>query len=168
MFRRDGKVHAKAKKKPALVLNNDTVYDDKAVFAFTVTLPKKYYDHPAEVQYDLTYAPLARLLHQISHRFTCVAELTKNCNLHYHGAICFPIEGPNNRLKLFCDTFRNTIFGFVNIKANADNGWYEYITKCLDSTRQSIGRPPIIYDALEIIKVPTLDGMVQEDLSTDC
>lgn len=119
-------------------------------YSFTLTLKPKLYKDVAEQQYDKTYREVILTLKTLSPHFTCVAELTKGMNIHYHGQIKFFNFKPRTNLgKKFVDTFRaSESIGFVSIKQITDSlGWKQYITKELEVTRDSIGRPAVLHDA---------------------
>lgn len=141
-------------------------------YSFTITLKPNLFQYKAEEQYDKSYLTLVKHLMTLSKKFSVVAELTKNYNIHYHGIITFTLheKQKSNFMKKFTDSFRkNTCFGFVNIKQITDEqGWINYITKDLKITRESICRPPVLIDSFNIIPTLELDGMLQQDLSDDC
>lgn len=121
-------------------------------YAFTVTLKPELFKKFAEIQYDLTSGPLKEHLYTITPKFTVVAELTKNCNIHYHGVIYFLTDRCKDAIKCFKDKFRNhKLFGFVDIKVIDDmEGWYEYISKELEHTNTILCRRPILFDSADI------------------
>lgn len=138
-------------------------------YAFTITLQPKLYVHDATEQYDLTFTKVIDELLKLCSRnlvtndlnFSCVAELTKSYNVHYHGIIKMRIEG-KPCMKKFHDAFRaSKIFGHVDIKQMTDQkGWIEYISKDLVDTQNMVGRPPILYDGFGYIKVGDLTNMI--------
>lgn len=130
------------------------------MYAFTVTLSPKNYRNNAEVQYDDTWSHVLHKLRNICNNVSLVAELTKASNIHYHGLCNFTLTG-KNLIKQFNDHFRcrcknrnvcKCITGFVNIKV-CDNqpGWVEYMCKDVEETRQSISRPPVIFDQIKVL-----------------
>lgn len=130
-------------------------------YAFTVTLNPRMFRDNAEVQYD-NVAEIANVkVSSIANKYTMVCELTKNCNIHFHGICDFQL-GPVNLIKRFYDYFRckcknryqcKCTLGFVNIKVIEDeNGWIEYIKKDLKTTYDSICRSPIIHDGLNVFE----------------
>lgn len=117
-------------------------------YAFTITLmPAKAFKNDATQQYDDTVGHVVGYLRSMSNMFSLTAELTKNCNIHYHGVIQFGTLSSNLR-KYFIDTFRKSkLCGFVNITQIDDfNGWRDYIMKDIITTTNSINRPSIIVD----------------------
>lgn len=130
-------------------------------YAFTVTLkPKRWFDWPAEEQYDATAMPLAEYLKTIGCKVTLVCELTKAYNVHYHGIITLPLVKNANLMKRFVDSFRRSKdYGFVNIKP-IDNeiGWIEYINKSLADTCKSINRRPIIIDKFNVFDTTVMSN----------
>jgi len=133
------------------------------IYSFTITLKPNLFKEVAEEQYDRTYLVLTKELLSLSSEVTLVAELTRAANVHYHGMIRFNTTKIDLR-KYFIDHFRKSkYFGFVCIK-QIDNlqGWQDYIKKDLKTTKQSIGRPPVLIDQFNILEVATLDGYQQE------
>jgi len=143
---------------------------DTFKYSFTVTLKPNLFKLIAEEQYDKTYLPLYKHLAAMSHKFTLIAELTKNANVHYHGMIQFPMNKKVIFRKKFIDSFRKSKeFGFVNITQITDEeGWRKYIIKDINETREAIGRPPIIEDFFYVFGPETLDNFHQYNLSDDC
>lgn len=135
-------------------------------YAFTVTLKPKLYDHNAEDQYDKTSTVLEQSLAKVGHHFTCVTELTKSANIHYHGVIDFEMNHPNF-IKKFHDHFRcrcsnkykcKCLFGYVNIKVlEKEDGWKDYISKELKVTYDSISRRPIVRDDFNYFPLSTFE-----------
>lgn len=144
-------------------------------YAFTVTLLPKIYTHPAEKQYDLTYIEIMRILEGQSQAYTLIAELTKGANIHYHGIIKYlDFKAKTNLTKQFIDAFRNSkLFGHINIKQVTDlKGWVDYLQKDIDSTRESINRPPILNDYFNEITSKYADfilhsGYIQYDIADE-
>lgn len=129
-----------------------TFYD----YSFTVTLKPAMYKMDIDAQYDATCNELHLALRQISTKFTMLAELTKNMNIHYHGVIRMGKSKRN-----FVNLFRNhKKFGFINIRVitNGLEGWSAYLKKDLENTYFETNRRPIIIDNYEIF---TLDEKIQ-------
>jgi len=124
------------------------------LYSFTITLLPKYYKHSPEIQYDISVAHIVGTLRALSSSIDLIAELTpKNLNIHYHGKIQFADIKTDCR-KRFIDAFRGHKYaGFVSIDQITDEpGWNEYILKETQTTRQMIGRPPIIlHDFIDFI-----------------
>lgn len=128
-------------------------------YAFTVTLKPSQFNKNAEDQYDDCIKDIESKLTSVCAHVTVVAELTKNCNIHFHGIADFDLNHPN-LIKKFHDHFRcrclnkykcKCKFGFVNIKQmDNENGWVEYIRKDLKTTYEAIARRPIIKDDFNI------------------
>jgi len=122
-------------------------------YAFTVTLKPQCFKKDARAQFEGTADAIEEILCGLGYNVTCVAELTKNYNIHFHGIITFTkFSFYVNYQKLFVDKFRNNkVFGFVNIKQMEDeSGWIEYISKDFQTTFKSIYKEPIIVDTLGI------------------
>lgn len=121
-------------------------------YAFTVTLKPRAFVEPGDVQYDKASYGLYKHLKALCRALTLVAELTKNCNIHYHGIITFTNASIKN-VKRFHDSFRgNSIFGYVNIVQITDlNGWVDYLKKSIHDTCCVIERPPILCDEFNVL-----------------
>lgn len=119
-------------------------------FAITITLLPRWYRDTATDQYDLSYLHVCKLVAGLTVKFTLIAELTNSFNVHYHGVVTMPNYG--NCRKRFVDAFRRSkLFGFVNIKAvDNEEGWFDYIRKSIEATKEDLGRPPIINDDFNI------------------
>jgi len=104
--------------------------------------------------------------------YSLVAETTRNYNLHFHSILKFPFIKGKNYLKYINDEFRNDkMFGYICVKqVDNESGWMDYLRKGLTDFKCSVGRPPILYDGFHprVMKYESLDGMIQNDLSTDC
>lgn len=128
-------------------------------YAFTVTLKPSQYTVDGEVQYDRTHLQIIEKLQSVCAHFTVIAELTKNCNIHFHGIADFDNNHPNV-IKKFTDHFRcrcknkyvcKCIFGYVYIKVMPDElGWHDYIKKNIKTTYESLSRRPIIRDDFNV------------------
>lgn len=127
-------------------------------FAFTVTLKPKHYLENPEVQYDRTIHSLYSIVTMLAKEITCIAELTKNGNIHYHGMITMPVQTQSCEIR-FKNAFRKSKdFGFINFKqCNNDEGWAEYMSKNLTQTMKDIGRPPILKDQFRILDTTILN-----------
>lgn len=125
------------------------------LYAFTITLQPKLYKLKPEEQYDKTYMHVAKLLKSMNTDVDLIAELTRSANLHMHGIIRFKNFKPKtNLMVMFHNSFRNDSFvGFVNIKQITDEKkWLDYIMKDVNTTLESIHRPPIILNEIHIKK----------------
>lgn len=133
-------------------------------YAFTVTLKPNLYRFTPTEQYDMTYYRIHTILWSVANEYTCVAELTQNGNIHYHGIIDFIIIPNKSNMIRFKNSFRKeTLFGFNNIKQiDNDLKWIEYISKDLKTTKEEIDRPPIIKDEFKVILHPTLGNYLQD------
>lgn len=127
-------------------------------YAFTVTLKSKFYKLTPAEQYDMSYNRLYHLLQVISMPgcLTMVAELTKSCNIHYHGVIIMFLHKKSCRIRFHNLFRREEYFGFVNLTQITDEkNWIEYISKDFVKTKEDLDRPPIICDEFKIILHPT-------------
>lgn len=140
----------------------ETAREEKhsADYSFTITLKPRIFRLNAEDQYDECYKHVLLRLKQITTKCTLVAELTKNCNIHFHGICAFQRYATYNYIKRFHDHFRcrcknkftcKCMIGFVNIKLTMNYpGWVDYISKSLKETYDSLSRRPIIIDDYNI------------------
>jgi len=129
-------------------------------YAFTITISGTQRKYTAEQQYDNLLEHVKERLSRIAHQYTLIAELTVNCDIHYHGVITFPMGMCYNYLKYFRDHFRcrcktkyvcKCLTGFVDIKVMTDyEGWKGYISEDFSETIKSINRPVIIMDGCDL------------------
>lgn len=129
-------------------------------YAFTVTLKPRLFSNSPTEQYDMTYTRLHSILNCLSipESLTLVAELTKACNIHYHGMIIMHVHPKKSAKVRFHNAFRHERdYGFVNLTQIDDEpGWIAYISKNIKSTKDDIDRPPIICDEFKQILHPTI------------
>lgn len=113
-------------------------------YAFTLTLRPILFKKEPEHQYDLTVEYIADKLNNY-YNVTCIAEITKACNVHWHGVVQFLHNPATSVSKNFHSLFRNDPFiGFICLKQiDDDQKWFDYITKELASTKLALGRRPI-------------------------
>lgn len=137
-------------------------------YSFTVTLKPIVCTAPPEYQYDRTYLEIIKRLRCLNCKITCVAELTKNYDIHYHGIISFNVLSKSYE-KDFKDLFRSSrIFGYNYIKQIDDMpGWSQYIGKDLNSFRDIMNRPPILIDEYNIFETIKNDFIRQIELISD-
>lgn len=120
-------------------------------FSITVTLCPKLNRMDITKQYDYSAYEVEQTLKRIDYvdSLTLVAEITKNCNLHFHGIIKFNIEKHKHIIYKFKNDLKeyNFLIGFIDIKQITDfPGWKEYISKDLQTTKEVIGRRPVLID----------------------
>lgn len=120
------------------------------LYVITLTLRPTMYKHKASEQNRICVALMNKIFRkdQIKDQYhlSLVAELTNECNIHYHGII--ELKDLKAKAKL-CDRMReyNTTFGKKDISQLMNHAkWVEYINKAKDDTRNVIGTNPIIYD----------------------
>lgn len=138
---------------PVIVPENDKMMLSTR-YSATITLLPRLYKLNATVQYDKTLEAL--YLHLVTYfncRFSAVAELTKNFNVHYHLTIEFIYKDLTkiNVRKKFVDSFRKSdLFGFVDIRQIDDEPkWGQYISKSFKDFYKDTDRRPIIKDDLD-------------------
>lgn len=118
-------------------------------YEFTLTLRPRLYDRTPDEQFVYTSAILQN---ECFRGFTvsCVAELTKENNIHYHGMVHLKDFKQRNA---FLNTFRkyNNIFGrktCTPIRKETD--WIMYMRKDTKETQQILGKDPWVSDAFEL------------------
>lgn len=122
-------------------------------FAVTVTLNPKIYRFDATHQFDVTFHKLDQLLDATKIK-VCIAELTKNANIHYH-LIYEDVISEMKLNKLLKDKVRDKKcdYGFCHVKQIDDEpGWIAYLLKNIRETTELINRPCIIYDTIGCTK----------------
>lgn len=120
---------------------------------FAVTNTLKLRDLDSDVQFDGTHADLVNKVCKTFGKFTCVAELTQNADVHYHGMI----EADMSLMvatRKFAALFRaDKRFGFVSVKlVDNEPGWCEYLRKSVKETKEALDRPPILIDHFDVFK----------------
>lgn len=139
-------------------------------FSFTITLKPFVTSCPPVRQYDMTHNFIKYTLeeHPQVHRVTMVAELTKTCNIHYHGMIdfVFPQEQPLDQINvrnIWFDIWRTegipkldlrqkhycTLhhIGFTDFRPVTDErGWIEYMKKDFKTFKDTVRRLSMIVD----------------------
>lgn len=129
----------------------------------TITLKPFMYVHSSEKQYELT-APVLQKLLLNRYQASCVAELTKQFNIHYHMAIELADAAARKR---FCDDLRKIKWvGRTSIEmVRNDILYFTYMNKDIAETRSLIGKDPIIADSFGKIGVMKfLDDVADEDI----
>lgn len=74
--------------------------------AFTITLKPSEYRHTYEDQYKGTAYLLKSIFDSAGCKYSMVAELTKQYNVHYHGIMKVPLERGRDSCKWFFDRLR--------------------------------------------------------------
>jgi len=116
-------------------------------FAFTITLKPYMYQYPPEVQLARTSGDIKRMFYNC--RMTMIAELTKQCNIHYHGILAFPIKVKNPTLYFF-----NRLRGLPKALGKSEcsqlideDKWVTYLNKDIkENIKQDVFYPTIIDD----------------------
>lgn len=119
-------------------------------YAFTVTV--KLRNKTSSEQYDLTYLRVHEILWSCGIKHTIIAEMTQNCDIHYHGVLEKPGYSLLEMNYIVKNRFRREkSFGFSCIKVIDDmDGWVDYLSKDLQFTYTMIDRRPIIVDAFDL------------------
>lgn len=125
----------------------------------TVTLRSATKRLRAEDQLVLTRGKIERCFKNC--RYTLVAELTTNYDLHYHAIASLDLEQnkQKNICKYFKDIFRDE-FGYTCIKQITDyNGWCDYLRK--DFTKTSEVLYPVLRDDYNIFDLTMFATVVE-------
>lgn len=118
-------------------------------YEFTITLRPRLYDRTPEEQFRYTSDILQR---ECLSRWntSCVAELTKENNIHYHGIVHLKDFKHRNS---FLNGFRkyNNIFGRKSCSPiRKESDWIMYMRKNVEETRQILGQDPWVTDVYEL------------------
>lgn len=117
-------------------------------FAYTQTLAKRFYKHKAHKQHEVIFPILNKLLRSITQCYTIQAELTQQCNVHYHGIVTFR----NHEAKLlFLDSVRELGFSCLKPITNIEK-WNEYISKDTQITLKHFGKDRNVIPPLSHIR----------------
>lgn len=127
------------------------------LYSLTITLKPKLYSFGVEQQYDLAKPIVTNL--NIG-KMTCVAELTKSYNVHFHMLLerdttlqCIGSKGrPISFEHFIANKFRNSdTIGFFQLK-KIDNkqGWIDYMSKDIQKTKEDMGRRVVVIDEFDI------------------
>lgn len=127
------------------------------LYSLTITLKPKLYSFNVEQQYDLAKPIITNLN---LGKMTCVAELTKLYNIHFHLLIerdtsmqCIGLKGrPISFPHFVANKFRNSeIIGFHQLKTIKDKqGWIDYMGKDIAKTKEDVGRRIVLVDEFQI------------------
>jgi len=100
-------------------------------YAGTLTLRPKLFVHTPEQQIDLARTEIKVCLRTLCAQYTCIAELTKSYNIHFHLICKVLMLGQKNTLRKLYDCFRkSTIIGFCVWKPVTEyKVWTDYMTK---------------------------------------
>lgn len=124
-------------------------------YAVTITLHPSMYRLDPETQLRKTSLVLKRLFYDC--KLTLIAELTEQCNIHYHGILSYPIGTDvnyrfHNQLRKIKDCGRSECKQVMNYDL-----WVKYLNKdIINNIRRNIFYP-IILDEYDIINVVALD-----------
>lgn len=99
-------------------------------YAITQTLKPAAYKVKARTQLEKSLPVLVKLLKQVCTRFEIIAELTEQCNIHYHGKCKFISE---DHKYAYSDAAR-TIGHFLVKPIDNHIKWDEYMKKDLTKT----------------------------------
>lgn len=128
-----------------------------ARMAFTLTLKPKVFSKKAKDQLSYALYDINESLRD--HKYTLVYELTKACNIHFHGIISFntaKMKGKNARMYWFDLWRKSDRIGFTDLKSETDEqGWEDYILKSVEETREMLPvfLEPVLRDDFNIKKI---------------
>lgn len=107
--------------------------------AVTITLSKRMYDLTPRNQHKLAIEYILTTLKEhgiVAH--VLIAELTQNCNVHYHGVVQIPLKRGRPPREIWYNIWRrSSIVGYTLIKiVDDEKGWQEYIEKNIKETEE--------------------------------
>lgn len=113
--------------------------DTSQLRAFTwVPNPDKYTSHKPTTQYKLLLTWVLLTVHKYFSYFCFTPELTNTGNIHIHGF--YIIKDPIKYYKYFIPRCKS--LGFVLIKNNVDDNWYEYCKKDINIMSEILSKLP--------------------------
>lgn len=152
--------HIAPKKPPQPIALQKPLYEPQ--FAVTFTLLPKLYNHVCGHQYELSRDILYNALASVGFYCTLICEVTKQCNVHYHGIIAS--KGPalceDKAKMLIKNCFRDSKVIGYQYRCNhlTDyGGWMEYITKDLRRTKEISMIDPIFKDEFKVFSKADLE-----------
>lgn len=139
------------------------------IFAVTLTLLPKIYKLTPQRQYLKGLRQILGLFKR--HGVICntlVPELTKNYNVHFHGAVYLPLLGKQGPKEKWYNIFRqDDVVGFTLIKEVEDYGkWEEYMYKNLEETRTVLRKGSLIWQWKPENEEEIIDYIEQQYKST--
>lgn len=134
--------------------------------AFTITLKPSEYRRTYEDQYKGSCYLLTSIFNAGGCKYTMVAELTKQYNIHYHGIIKIPTERGKDSIKWFFDRLRLLSFIGRSECEQVKNyeKWTTYIMKDVD---RDIDVLTVIKDDynLHIIELKCTESVIESGAS---
>lgn len=130
------------------MLDNETAYKgyNSCTWSVTFTVRPELYQLPAFRQLSRTWGKLHDVLRMYTQSYVCVAELTKDDNVHYH-TILQPSTLSPYSLNLMRDSLKNSKslgMCYINMNTIKNKGqWiktYNYITKEYDKTNHIVNK----------------------------
>lgn len=117
--------------------------EDLTIF-LTITLRPKLYKFQAITQYEISLHTVIDILDKHMRNYSIVAELTKECNVHYH--VIGHARGISNLMRLLDSSKKNRVIGFIKRSPNIHNiesldRAIHYILKDIPNTNKIISRP---------------------------
>lgn len=121
--------------------NRDFVHD--CTHFFTITLKPELYSNQIRQQHRKTYKCLTTFMQSHCDKYLLVAELTKDCNLHYHAVLklsALVYEGTDLSDMNFLNNLKTLKpFGFKKLEIVRNlNESFNYITKELKKTHGTL------------------------------
>lgn len=117
-------------------------------YEYTITLKPRMYRDPPQDQFNLTSKILIDVF--TGYKISCIAELTRDNNVHYHCMADFESEECRNRfinrLRRYSNMFgRRTWSQLIN-----ETAWINYLNKDKRHTKEII-KDPIVCDHFGIL-----------------
>lgn len=134
--------------------------------AFTITLKPTEYRHTYQEQYKGTAHILTSIFDSNGCKYSMVAELTKQYNIHYHGIMKVPLERGRDSCAWFFDRLRKlTCFGRSECEQvmNYDK-WTKYIAKDI---KRDLDIVTVIKDDYNILDITLQDSEDESGASSE-
>lgn len=118
-------------------------------YEFTITLRPTMYKFNATKQFELSWRIIRDRLQDIE-KVSCVADLTKAHNIHYHCIIDLPNRKAIDKL---LNKFRGSqIIGSLHVSQLINNTkWKNYMSEKVKPTKDIITQSPVIRDYYGIL-----------------
>lgn len=140
------------------------------MWAITITLKPKMYRYTLAEQHAHASEEILKLRKYCS--MSIIAEITKACNIHYHGVIKMhdsTLTAMRGSVQCFVtDAFRKSqVIGYVNLREYTDRGWVMYVVKDTAKTILDLKEHPVICDDLDMLKANLTDfGILRSNTSS--
>lgn len=121
------------------------------LYEFTVTLKPALYKEKAIDQFRMTRDLMYQML--APHQSTCIAELTKAYNIHYHCLV--ELADLSQRVALVDRLRKIKLFGrFTLSQVQWEQSYKDYIVKHITETTAVIIKDPVVCDYFGLVNCP--------------